>query len=458
VVRPILRSAMEDEAELAVRTAAGSLAALPENANPREGMRALRSEGGASNFMLFWIDNREQVGFPPLRPQNVEPLEEVLERGGPRARGSGGPRGGGLRDRPGSGTGSQIPEWGPGGPLREIARAAVASDKGFVIALARTPRFSLLPPGSPRPLFLFLPLALALAGAAGLLLFRGVVHRLRHLEEHSNRVASGNLETRIPDLRADEIGRVAEALNRMTTSLQGARDRVAETDRQRQQLLGDVTHELATPLTSIRGYAETLSDSAVPLTGEERVAYVAHILEEAERMDGMIQDLLALSRLEAGATTLSPELLDWASLLRHTAARFGPRFRSVGLTLELPGLEDPAWVEADGRALEQVAENLLVNTLRHVPTGETVTVRLERGEKEHTLRIEDTGPGVPPEDLPRIFDRFTRSDPSRTTPGSGLGLAIVKSLVEAHGGKIVAENRSPRGLSLLVTLAAKTNP
>ena len=322
-----------------------------------------------------------------------------------------------------------------------------------MVALAAIPRFPFWPGSAGRPILLYLPVAVLVAGVAGLLLFRSFIRRLRALETLAARVADGDLDVRVPDPGPDEIGRLGERLNRMTERLAEARRRLEENDHQRRRLLADISHELATPLTSIKGYAQTLLDPAVPVSDRERGAYLADVVAESERMDALIADLFELTRLEAGAGELERERLDWTSLCRNTLDRFGKRFREAGLELRWAGSEAPAWVEADGRRLEEVLENLLVNTLRYVPAGGSVTVSLEPGVGgHHRLSVIDDGPGVPAADLPFIFDRFYRADPARVTPGTGLGLAIVREIVLRHGGAIRAENREPRGVAVVIEL------
>jgi signal transduction histidine kinase len=299
-----------------------------------------------------------------------------------------------------------------------------------------------------------LPVAIALAAAGGLLLFRVLLRRLRALEELAGRVARGDLAARVVDPGSDEIGRLGRSLNLMTESLSDARDRIETQDAQRRRLLADVSHELATPLTSIRGYAETLLDPGVPKSESERTEYLENVLDESNRMDLLIQDLFELTRLEAGAERLELERLDWSALCRRIVERFAARAKDAAITISWRGIDRAAWVNADGRRLEQVLENLLLNALRYVPRGGVVEVSVEDAAAGHVLRVEDDGPGIPEDDLPHVFDRFYRADPSRTDGGSGLGLAIVKEIVARHGGRIFAANQEGGGAAFQVELPA----
>jgi len=370
----------------------------------------------------------------------------------------------GREGTPGGGPGPGFPPPREGeGPPHEappdvLARRTVDAGSGLrgeVMVLGRPARFPLPLPHTPRPVLFFLPVAIALSAVGGLLLFRALVRRLRALESLATRVTEGDLEARVHDTGGDEIGRLGQRLNRMTESLSDAKRRLDAQDTQRRRLLADVSHELATPLTSIRGYAETLLNPDVPVSDEERTSYLESILGESARMDLLIEDLFELTRLEAGAERLDVERLDWAALCRRTTERFQARARTADVRLEWTGTDGEAWITADGRRQEQVLENLLVNALRYVPSGGAVTVAVEgAGPGRFALEVADDGPGVPPEDLPHVFDRFYRADPSRSDGGTGLGLAIVKEIVHRHGGTVSAANREAGGAVFRVELPA----
>jgi signal transduction histidine kinase len=319
---------------------------------------------------------------------------------------------------------------------------------------------------------LFLPIAVIVSVVVGLVLVRMLVRRLRAMETLAARVAEGDLTVRIGDTSGDEIGRLAQRLDRMTERLAEARRRVDATEQQRRQLFADITHELATPLTSIRGYAETLLDPGVPKSDDERARYVRGVLEESRRLDRLIRDLFELARLEAGASPLEKEPLDWAALCRNTVERFEPRFRDADLRLVWRESPAEAWIEADGHRLEQVLENLLVNALRYVPAGGTVELALGRtpeSDSRFRLVVSDDGPGLPPGELTHVFERFYRAAgtqggasagdrdaaSARDRGGSGLGLAIVREIVERHGGTVAAQAREPHGLAIMVEVPAR---
>jgi signal transduction histidine kinase len=306
-----------------------------------------------------------------------------------------------------------------------------------------------------RGLILFLPLAVLAAGGAGLIMARILARRLRALEETAGRVIAGDLGARIDEHGSDEVGRLEERFNEMTAKLAAARTQLEATDRQRRQLFADISHELATPLTSIRGYVETLLDPAIPTTEEERASYLGDVLDEAKRLDLMISELLDLARLEAGSRPLKRVRLDWKALCVNAARRLAPRFAEAGLRLEWGDSVNEAWIEADGSRLEQVVDNLLLNAVRYVPSGGTVWLSVTAvASARYRLTVADDGPGIPADDLPHLFERFYRAESVRPFGGTGLGLAIVREIVHQHEGEVRAEQRMPRGAVFVVELPA----
>ncbi|MFH9615440.1 ATP-binding protein [Streptomyces pratensis] len=276
--------------------------------------------------------------------------------------------------------------------------------------------------------------------------------RVSELPLHSGEVA---LLERVPDAEADprtEVGQVGAALNRMLGHVGSALEARQKSETRVRQFVADASHELRTPLASIRGYAE-LTRRGRESAGPDTRHALGRIESEAERMTGMVEDLLLLARLDAGrplsyeSTDLSPLVIDAVSDARvaDRAPGGGP-----GAThhwrLELP--EMPATVLADPTRIQQVLVNLLANARTHTPPGTTVTVRLRQACRELpwvTLEVQDDGPGIPAELLPRVFERFARGDASRSrhAGSTGLGLAIVQAVVAAHGG--LAEVRSVPG-------------
>jgi two-component system phosphate regulon sensor histidine kinase PhoR len=217
----------------------------------------------------------------------------------------------------------------------------------------------------------------------------------------------------------------------------------------RRDFVANVSHELKTPLTSISGYAETLLAEAPDHDVTRR--FLATIVSNAQRMQRLVDDLLDLSRIEAGRWQPTRTDVDVAAVARESWQALAGRAAARRIELGVDLAPDAREVYADLDALRQIFTNLMDNSLRYTPDGGRVTVTARRGDGEVAVAVHDTGTGITSEHLPRIFERFYRADQSRSREegGTGLGLAIVKHLVEAHGGRVSAE--SELGVGTTVT-------
>jgi signal transduction histidine kinase len=310
-----------------------------------------------------------------------------------------------------------------------------------------------VPPQAPFGLLLsrYAPL-LALVGGSVLvlgtvltsvLIFGPARRRLRAVEGAARRFGSGDLEARAPEKGGDEIAAVASAFNRMA-------DDLATSDRVRRQLLADVSHELNTPVTAVRGYLETLTMPEVTLDDTTRTRYLKIIADETARLERLIGDLLDLAKFEGGGGTLKHEPVAIDPLFARVGQRHEREFEARGITLAATIAPGAATVVGDADRLEQVLQNLAANALRYAPDGSTIRLSAtpsasNAGTAGVRLLIEDEGAGIDAEHLPHVFDRFYKADTSRApTGGSGLGLSIVKTIVERHGGRITVSSRPGR--------------
>jgi two-component system sensor histidine kinase BaeS len=283
--------------------------------------------------------------------------------------------------------------------------------------------------------------AAALSLILGILLARTLSRPIRQLTEAAQRIADGQLNQNVQVRGHDEIGRLAEAFNRMS-------DELTRSLHLRQQMMADIAHELRTPLGVILGHAEALSDGVIPASPE--TFEVIH--EEARRLARQVEDLRTLSLSDAGELSMQPLPVDPGMVLGKSMKAHAAEASAAQIELKLeasPGL--PA-IYIDPDRLTQVLDNLLVNALRHTPKGGRVTVQTSQAADHVRVTILDNGPGVSPQDLGLIFERYYRVDPSRDpqSGGSGLGLAIAQSLVEAQGGRIWAEAAPGGGLAVLL--------
>jgi signal transduction histidine kinase len=288
---------------------------------------------------------------------------------------------------------------------------------------------------------------LLLGGTAvgALLVFRPAHAHLRALEDAARRFGEGDLAARAPAFGGDEVAAVAVAFNRMADDLAARQQQLSEADRARRQLLADVSHELMTPLTAIRGYAETLTLPQFGPSAPDGQRYVHIIQEEVERIERLVGDLLDLARYDAAGVTLVIEDVAVSELFDRVVARHEQAAREKQVTIQVALPDEEMELRGDGRRLEQALQNLASNALRHTPSGGRVTLSAEQEARVTRLRVADTGAGIPAEHLPHIFDRFYKADPSRAATGSGLGLSIVKAIVERHGGRVSARSEPGAG-------------
>jgi signal transduction histidine kinase len=278
------------------------------------------------------------------------------------------------------------------------------------------------------------------ASLIAFVVFGPVRRRLRLVQRATERLGRGELDTRIPDTGGDEVAALAQAFNRMAGDLQTRAAALSASDQARRQLLADVSHELMTPLTAMRGYLETLAMAELRLDPPTRERYLRIVDEETRRLERIIGDLLDLARLEGGGSQLRREYVDTTALFERVAERHDRELSERRVTLEQRIDPAAARLIGDPDRLEQALQNLAANALRHTPDGGAVTLSAARDGAVVTITVRDTGPGIPREHLPLIFDRFYKADAARATAGSGLGLSIVKAIVERHGGTISVRN------------------
>lgn len=218
----------------------------------------------------------------------------------------------------------------------------------------------------------------------------------------------------------------------------------------RRDFVANVSHELRTPLTIVGGFAETIQDPEVP--ADKRAEFATAILSNTQRMQRIVDELLDLSRIESGHWKPRPEAVRLADLANEVFGRVGATAKSRTVTLKTRIDPEAAAVYADRTALEQILLNLVENAVRHTSEGGPITIETTPAENGVELTVSDTGTGIPPEHLPRIFERFYRADSGRAreSGGTGLGLAIVKHLVEAHGGWVGAESVVGTGTTIRI--------
>ncbi len=289
----------------------------------------------------------------------------------------------------------------------------------------------------------WLLLGALLAGALGLILgavlSRGLSAPLRRLAEAAQAVARRDFSFKVREEGSEEIAEVARAFNRMTAAL-------AEAERLRQNMVADVAHELRTPLSVLQGSLQAILDDVYPLDKAE----IARLYEETRLLSRLVDDLRDLALADAGQLRLNLRPVALAPIVGATVESLGAVAEAQGVSLSAELSDNLPLVRGDPERLAQVLRNLLVNALQHTPAGGSVTVRTEETTEGVQVSVADTGRGIAPEDLPHVFERFWRGDPSRArsspwSEGTGLGLSIAQSLVVAQGGRIWVESELGKG-------------
>lgn len=268
--------------------------------------------------------------------------------------------------------------------------------------------------------------------------FRSFAMPFGDLVEASSRVADGDYSARVRERGPREVRSLARAFNSMA-------ERLHASDQTRRAMLADVTHELRTPLTVIQGNLEGLIDGVYPRDD----AHLTPILEETRVLSRLIDDLRTLALAESGALKLQKEPTDLATLTSETVASFRAQADAAGIELRAEVAAEMPAIELDPARIREVLENLIANALHYTPRGGTICVRCAIEDRRAVVSVSDSGAGIPPDELPHIFERFYKSRDSR---GTGLGLAIAKNLVAAHGGEISAQSEPGAGTRIQFSL------
>ncbi len=285
--------------------------------------------------------------------------------------------------------------------------------------------------------------ASATALVVGLILSRQFLSPLSDLTRAITAMHAGDLDQQVKIRSRDELGSLAQTFNEMSANLYRA-------NQLRKQMTADIAHDLRTPLTVIAGYLEAFRDGTFKPTAERfRV-----MSEEVNLLQRLVEDLRTLSLADAGELKLTRAPLPPRELLDRVATSFSESAAAAGIALTVQANADLPEISLDSERMVQVMGNLVTNSLRHTPTGGAITLSAHKNVAGIEFRVIDTGSGIAPDDLSRIFERFYRADPSRHSESgeSGLGLAIAKSIVEAHGGTIRAESELGNGTTMILTL------
>lgn len=332
-----------------------------------------------------------------------------------------------------------------GGPVWVVAAPLW---QGGAVAGAVVLQAPLGPWGTMRyqPLIILLYCSLAAAAIAALLswrISRGIALPVARASAAARRLSEGNLDSRVEWRAPDELGALADSFNRMAAELQ-------RLELSRRDLMANASHELKGPVARVQLALSMIQEGVGTAAGQERL--LATALRETERLGALVGDLLEFSRLQAGRLVLYPAAIDLGGLLHRVLEGFRPQAAAAGVTLSGSWGDLPT-VECDARRVEQIVGNLLDNALKFTPAGGRVDLTAAAVGDSVEIAAADTGPGIPPDEQERIWERFYKADPARTPApdpghGAGLGLAIARQLVELHGGRVTVESAPGAGARL----------
>jgi two-component system OmpR family sensor kinase/two-component system sensor histidine kinase BaeS len=290
-------------------------------------------------------------------------------------------------------------------------------------------------PGGAEPIAIAV---LVLAALAFVAVFRRVGSPIGDLVGAAHRFADGDFATRVPEHGPPPVRAVAAAFNDMA-------GRLARQERQRRELMADIAHELRTPLSVVQGRLEGLIDGVYPRDTPQ----LESLLEETRVLARLVEDVRTLANAESGVLTIHREPTDVGMLIRDAAEAIREEAAAAGVAVHLHDETAGQLVEVDSVRIRQVVVNLLANAVRHGRSGGSVDVTARLAERALAIDVADNGPGIPADELPRVFDRFHKG---RSSSGSGLGLTIARTLVQAHGGSIHAESAVGAGTTIRCTV------
>jgi signal transduction histidine kinase len=306
-----------------------------------------------------------------------------------------------------------------------------------------------------------LGIVLLVTGGLGLLLFWWLTKRFRRVQAAVSAFESGDYDRRIDVKSNDELGQLARCFNQMADAVQSSMNELRQADRMRRELIANVSHDLRSPLATIQGYLETvlMKDD---LAADSRRRYLQTALRGTRRLNELVSELFELSKLDTEQVEPSMEPFSVVELVQDIVMQHRPQAdeRSITLTGDLP--EHLALARGDVALIERVLTNLIDNALHYTPEGGTVTVAVEQHGPAVRARVRDTGPGIPEDDLPHIFERFYRVDKSRgrsgdkTGGGAGLGLAIADKILDLHDADLQVESEVGEGTVFWFDLPASS--
>jgi signal transduction histidine kinase len=298
--------------------------------------------------------------------------------------------------------------------------------------------------------------AVGISVPVGLYLSESLINRIQVLNNAALSIADGDLKMRVPVNGKDELAQLSRSFNKMAAELESSKLEQAKIEALRKNLIAWVSHDLRTPLTSIRAMLEALSDGLIE-DDQTKNRYINTSRHQIEELSKLINDLFLFSQIDAGGMKLNIQANNLSDLISDNIESFHLTANAQDIILEGCMMDDidPVWM--DIHQINRVVNNLISNAIRFTPHGGRVDVCAKRKDNAVIISVSDTGEGIAPEDLPHVFEQFYRVEQSRNrgTGGAGLGLTIVKSIVEAHGGTITVTSQVGKGTLIEVSLPQK---
>lgn len=309
--------------------------------------------------------------------------------------------------------------------LREMGRENIFTDGGGQGELIRV--------------LIFVLLGIAVFSVSFLFLQRRTMRYMAEISQAMQNISEGDLNTAVEIIGDDEFSQMAESLNKLAENIRELMDKEREAERSKNELITNIAHDLRTPLTSIIGYLELLSNSRQTVTEPEiQKKYIDIAYTKAKRLEKLIEDLFGFTKMTYGKVSMKVGQVDIIKLLSQLLEEFYPSFADNNLTYELTSDVPAQMICADANLLARLFDNLINNAIKYGAEGKRIQVNVCGGEELATISITNYGRVIPPEELPMIFNKFYRVEHSRSTStgGTGLGLAIAKNVVDMHGGSI----------------------
>lgn len=297
-------------------------------------------------------------------------------------------------------------------------------------------------------------IAIAVTLIAGFSLFFYETRRLRRLSRAVKAFDEGHYDYRIAVKGSDEITTLGLAFNKMADSIEAGIEQLHIAEQKRNDLIANISHDLRSPITSIRGHLETILLKNLTVSDTEAQKFLAISIKSVSSLQKLVNELFDLAKLEAGQTKLHKEDFILAELLQDVVLKLQPLAQKADIAIKVENAEQAFMLHADIAMIERAVSNILENALAHTPSGGEVKLAFQKKDNWVTIKVADTGSGIAPADLPHLFERFYRADKSRSQeiPGTGLGLAIVKEIVTLHKGLIQAESPTQGGALFILTL------